>query len=85
MFCLLVCSIACETLGPSSSTWNLNPAPCNPMQIIDRISEYKENVGSVLSVLEQSSDFRVVPIDANISFQQLQDDLTVMTAREIAV
>ena len=55
------------------------------MQIIDRISEYKENVGSVLSVLEQASDFRVVPIDANISFQELQDDLTVMIAREIAI
>lgn len=54
-------------------------------EIIDRISEYKENVGSVLSVLEQTSDFRVVPIDANISFQELQDDLTVMIAREIAI
>lgn len=55
------------------------------MQIIDRISEYKENVVSVLSVLEKASDFRVVPIDANISFRELQDDKTVMIAREIAI
>lgn len=55
------------------------------MQIIDRISEYEDNVSGVLSVLEQSADFRVVPIDANVSFQELQDDLTVTIARKIAV